>query len=82
MSDSREKAYYAILIVEGRSTLFGPFDTDAQRETSIGFHLFDHPTATALRLKVDEGNVSLWEHQPFCSLPQGHPEIVLFKPDE
>ena len=82
MSDAQEKTYFAILIVDGRSTLFGPFDSDDQREQSIDFHLFDYPAATALRLDVDEGNVSLREHQPFCFVPQHHPEIVLFKPDD
>ena len=72
--------FYAILIVDGRSTLFGPFDSDAQRETSIAFHLFDYPAASALRLDVDEGNVSLREHQSIYFVPQHHPEIVLFDP--
>jgi len=82
MSDSQKKSYYAILVVDGRSTLFGPFDTDDQRDQSVSFHQFDHPAATALRLDVHDGVVSLKEHQPFCIVPQHHPDIVLFKPEE
>ncbi|KKM91322.1 hypothetical protein LCGC14_1229630 [marine sediment metagenome] len=74
--------FYAILIVEGRSTLFGPFDTDDQREQSVGFHLFECPGAIVLRLDVDEGYVSMREPQPYCPVLDQSPNIVLFDPNK
>ena len=72
--------FYAVIVMDGRSTLFGPYDSEDEREQSLGVRLFDHPSGIALRLNSCEGRLSLSEHEPLVLSTQHEPEIFLFDP--
>ena len=71
---------FTIIVAGSRSTLFGPFENEPERETMIGFRMYEYPSAIALRLDVRKGGLFLREHEPFRPAPHDSPTIILFNP--
>jgi hypothetical protein len=71
-------SHYAVIVGEPRNRLLGPFQTQEERERSIGFNIFDYPVATVVRLDLCAGNLTLKE---LGSSPRVTRQLTLFNPE-
>jgi hypothetical protein len=73
--------HFAIIVGDTRNLLIGPFQSQEERERSIGFNVFDFRVAKVLRLDLCGEKLMLKERGQTPPVTRHVPQLTLFDPE-